>query len=240
MKIGVFAYNFKHQKTQNGLQNLMLAGYKPEIIFAADPIELNFYQSKIRTSPKDLFLWHPKDIAKFYGIDYVVCQHNSEEVSKIVKEKKLDLGIILGARILKPIAFENFSIGVLNMHPGILPDNRGLDNLKWAINKKIPQGVTVHLIDEKIDKGLKIDQEKIKIYQDDTLLDLQIRIQGLEQKLMLESIKYIEKNGKNNLQCFNSDGQYFKSMPEVEEKKLFLEFEEYKKIYSEENNAGNN
>jgi phosphoribosylglycinamide formyltransferase-1 len=233
MKIGVFAYNFMHQKTQNGLQNLMLAGYKPEIIFAADPIKLNFYQSKIRTSPKDLFLWHPRDIAKFHNIDYVVCQHNSEEISKIVKEKKLDLGIILGARILKPIAFNDFSVGVLNMHPGILPDNRGLDNLKWAISKKIPQGVTAHLIDEKIDKGLKIVQEKIKIYQDDTLLDLQIRLQNLEQKLMLKSIKYIEKNGKNGLQCFNDDGQYFKSMPEVEEKKLFLDFEEYKKIYSE-------
>ena len=47
MKIGVFAYNFKHWKTQAGIQNLCMAGYKPEVVLAADPVKLNFYQSKI-------------------------------------------------------------------------------------------------------------------------------------------------------------------------------------------------
>ena len=44
----------------------------------------------------------------------------------------------LGARILKPSAFSPFRKGVMNMHPGILPDNRGLDTIKWAIlNNKV-------------------------------------------------------------------------------------------------------
>ena len=158
MNIGIFAYNFPHWKTQEGLNNLMINGYKPKLILATNPVTLNFYQSKIRITPKDLYLHHPKDIATFYDIPYKVIIHNSQETADLVKQYDLDLGIILGARILKPIAFENFNIGVLNMHPGILPENRGLDNIKWAVINNHPQGVTTHLIDDKIDRGKLIDK----------------------------------------------------------------------------------
>jgi phosphoribosylglycinamide formyltransferase-1 len=214
----------------------MLAGKKPDIIFAADKVKLNFYQSQIRTSPKDLYLHHPRDIAKHYNIDYKVVVHNSEQVAALVKERQLDLGIILGARILKPISFKNFKIGVLNMHPGLLPENRGLDNIKWAIVNNLAQGVTTHLIDEKIDKGLLLHKEQISIYKDDTLLDLQLRVQHLEQKLMLRSINTLEKNSNLELKKLGV-GTYNKPMsPEVEETLLDL-FEEYKKKNNCENNS---
>ena len=46
MKIGIFAYNFEHKKTQEGLLNLFFQGYKVECILAADLVKLNFYQSQ--------------------------------------------------------------------------------------------------------------------------------------------------------------------------------------------------
>jgi len=228
MRLGVFCYNFKHWKTQTGLQNLILHNFKPTVVFAADPVELKFYRSKIRIAPKDLFLTHPKDICDFHDIEYFNVKHNSEEVSNIVKKHNLDLGIILGARILKPVAYKNFKIGVLNMHPGILPENRGLDTIKWAITKNLDQGVTTHLIDNKIDRGLLIDKKTINIYKDDTLLDLQIRVQNLEQKMMIESIKTLQDQGTERLQSLGS-GEYHKSIPPDVEKQLFDKFKEYKK-----------
>jgi methionyl-tRNA formyltransferase len=225
MNIGVFTYNFPHWKTQEGLHNLFLHGYKPRVILAADPVKLNFYQSNIRIAPKDLFLQHPIDLATRYDIDYHVVEHNSEKTANIVKQYNLDLGIILGARILKPIAFEKFNIGVLNMHPGILPENRGLDNVKWAIINGHDQGVTTHLIDIKIDRGVMIEQETINIYHDDTLMDMHIRIQHLEQKLMISSIEKI-KNGKigNTLE----QGNYYKSVPEDIEQTILTKLKQYK------------
>ena len=236
MKVGVFGYNFKHWKTQAGIQNLILSRHKPEVIFAADPVKLNFYKSKIRIGPKDLFLTHPEDIAKCYNIDYRVVVHNSEETSRIVREKNLDVGIILGARILKPIAFSDFNIGVLNMHPGVLPENRGLDNLKWAVLKGLPQGVTAHLIDKYIDRGLLVCREKIKVYEDDTLVDLHLRIQNLEQKLMLRSLKLLKHADVKELRPLGK-GEYHKSVPPELEKDLFTVFQQYKRRIS---NAGNN
>ena len=87
LKIGVFGYNFKHCKTQAGIQNLCIAGYKPEVKNAADPVELKFYKSKIIITPKDLFLWHPKKLAEFYDIDYRVEIHNSQKTFDIIKNK---------------------------------------------------------------------------------------------------------------------------------------------------------
>lgn len=225
MNIGVFGYNFPHWKTQEGINNLIISGNKPKVIFAADPVKLNFYKSKIRITPKDLYLTHPKKISEQHGIDYKIVVHNSEETKNLVKEYNLDLGIILGSRILKPTVFENFNIGVLNMHPGLLPENRGLDNIKWAILDDIPQGVTTHLIDESIDRGRFILKEKIKIYKDDSLIDLNIRIQNLEQKLMVNSIEFLKEFEPLNVL---EEGNYYKSVPEHLEEILDLKFNEYK------------
>jgi len=233
MKLGIFAYNFKHWKTQQGILNLVMAGMTPDVIMAADPIKLNFDtpRSKIRVSQKDAYLMHPRGIAKTFGIDYHVVRHNSVEARDIIEKYNLDLGIILGARILKPISINPFNIGVLNMHPGILPDNRGLDNIKWAIIDNISQGVTTHLIDSEIDKGVMIEREEIKIYNDDTLIDIDLRIKHLEQKLMLTSIGVIKNKGIKDLKKL-SDGKYNKHVPYELEKTLIEKFEGYKNARS--------
>ena len=43
MNIGIFAYNFNHKKTHNGLLELFLNGYHPKCILAANPVKLTFY-----------------------------------------------------------------------------------------------------------------------------------------------------------------------------------------------------
>jgi phosphoribosylglycinamide formyltransferase-1 len=227
MNIGVFAYDFEHWKAQQGMQNLILNGRKPSVIFAAPRVKLNFYRSKIRTSPKDLFLYHPKEIADHYDIDYHVLAHNTQETSDLVKQYDLDLGIILGARILRPIVIDQFKIGVLNMHPGILPENRGLDTIKWAIINDLPQGVTTHLIDSNIDRGCLIQKQTINVYDDDTLLDLRIRLQHLEQKMMLDAITLVQNKDISSLKRIGK-GSYNKSMPLKVENSLLGKFVNYK------------
>ena len=50
MNIGVFAYNFPHWKTQEGIHNLVLAGYKPKIIME---IIMEVVEKEI-TTPKEI------------------------------------------------------------------------------------------------------------------------------------------------------------------------------------------
>jgi len=231
MKIGVFAYNFKHKKTQEGLMQLFLHGYDISCIFAANPVELKFYQSKIRVSPKGLEYMHPKEIAERLNIPYHVVVHNSEKCENVIKQYDLDLGIILGARIIKQQIINAFKIGVLNMHPGLLPENRGLDNLKWAILQGYKQGVSCHLINKEIDKGSLIVKKKIAVHEDDTLLDVFLRIQNMEQVLMIESLKILA-SGKRDFEEV-PEGNYRKAVPPNEEEGLMKRFEEYKRKYKE-------
>ena len=230
MKIGAFVYNFEHKKTQEGLLNLFLNNYEVSCILAANPVKLNFYQSKIRIIPADLHYIHPEKVAERLNIPYHVVDHKSEDCEGLIKKYKLDIGIILGARILEKKIIDAFKLGVINMHPGLLPNNRGLDNIKWAILRGIKQGVTVHLINEKIDHGKIILQKEVDIYKDDTLLDIFLRIQNLEQKLMIESLKMLE-SGKRDFVDLGDEGNYFKAVPQDEEKFLLNKFEKYKKKY---------
>ena len=230
-KIGIFAYNFPHWKTQQTILNLIISGQKPDVIFAADKVELNHYQSKIRIAPLGLHLWHPKKIAEQFGIPYHVVTHNSNETSMMVKEYDLDIGVISGARILKPIAFENFRIGVINMHPGILPENRGLDTIKWAIINNLPQGASVHIIDSNIDRGQLICKSHVEIYSDDTLVDIQIRVQNKEQELLLKALEIIQESGDINFPKLGV-GKYNSSVPEDLESTLMARLPEYVKKQS--------
>lgn len=229
MRIGVFAYNFEHKKTHEGLLALHLAGFDVACVLAADPVALNFYQSKIRVSPKGLRYSHPRDIAARLGIPYHVVVHNSEECAALVRQYDLDVGVILGARILKPVAIEPFKIGVLNMHPALLPENRGLDNLKWAILKNIKQGVSCHLIDAAIDRGDLILRRELPVYGDDTLVDIFLRTQNCELAMMVESLEIL-KSGRRDFPKVG-EGTYFKAVPEELEAELMDRFDDYKRRY---------
>lgn len=229
LKIGVFAYDFPHGKTQTGILNLCLNKYKPDIVLGAPSVDLKFYHSKIRISPKDLSFAHTKSVCELFNIKYHKVHHNTQEAEDLIRYYDLDVGVILGARIIKKHIIESFKIGVINLHPGILPQNRGLDNIKWSILKDYPVGVTSHLIDHRIDMGRMLMQEEINIYKDDTLLDLHLRNQNLEQSLMIKSLGTISENRFEPKPL--GEGNYFKAVPPELEETLTDKFQEYKIKY---------
>jgi folate-dependent phosphoribosylglycinamide formyltransferase PurN len=229
MKICVFAYNFEHKKTYEGLCKLKINNIKISKIFAANKVSLNIKESRIRVGIDDLIYDHSKKIANNLNIPYVVIKHDSKKLEYILKKEKYDLGIILGSRIIKKNIINQFKIGILNMHPGILPKNRGLDTHKWAIINNIKQGVTCHLINEKVDLGKMICKKNINIFKHDTLVDINYRLQNLELKLMIDSIKILKKKIKfsniKNLKNLHS------TLNQKSELKMIKNFESYKKNY---------
>jgi phosphoribosylglycinamide formyltransferase-1 len=121
-----------------------------------------------------------------------VIEHNSLGCEHLIKLYDLDVGIILGARILKENIINLFKRGVINMHPGILPENRGLENIAKAKRNGWEQGVTTHWIDKYVDAGTIIDRKTIPMVSDDTLKDIHIKITNLEQKMMVETLNGLQ------------------------------------------------
>lgn len=189
MKLGLFAYNFPHRKTQDFISRLLFEGYKIDVILAADPVQLNIAPSAIKSKIRHQGAMHPATIAKNLGIPYFVVKHNSAEAVAIVEQHNLDIGIIAGARILKPLIIDSFKAGVINYHPGLIPESRGLDALYWSIYNNIPLGITAHLIDKDIDAGKILDRKIIPLYKDDTIFDLSERLYEIQLDMIDSSIK---------------------------------------------------
>jgi len=234
MRFGVFAYNFPHWKTQQGLLGLSVCGFTPEVVICQDFKELNLPSSKLRTTPYSQLMYEVDGVCEALGLKYIVSDHNSMETVALIKELKLDFGIVLGARILPPSVIDAFGTGVINMHPGILPDNRGLDNVKWAIINNIPQGVTVHYVNEKVDAGWLIQRYPVPVRYDDSLVELRSRLLDAEISALLLTLGGFERNGvkpKKDCEVLSEDVTKFRTMPPGIEKELSIRFVEYKEVH---------
>ncbi|MGE0443855.1 MAG: formyltransferase family protein [Vicinamibacterales bacterium] len=184
----VLGYNFPHRKTVDILTRLYLAGVKVTRVVAADPIPLNIPAATVRTRLRPVHLAHPRDVASRLGIPYTVSPHSGDEVLRLLQEDAPQLGIVGGARILKRPVIDRFEIGIINLHPGLIPECRGLDALLWSILNGIPPGVTAHLIDERVDAGRVLLKQEVPVHDDDTLIDLGERLYETQLAVLPEAI----------------------------------------------------
>ena len=176
MNLVLFTYDRPHWKTERLLHELVSIDRRPCLIVAAPWKQLNLPPSVVLTvkhRPR-----HPEVWAKRYGIPYVVCDHETVGV------RGADLGIIGGARILPRATIDWFKIGILNLHPGRIPDNRGLSNITRALRDGLPQYVTAHLIDERVDAGRIVLAKEVSIETGDTIYDLGERIMDIQVEIL--------------------------------------------------------
>lgn len=162
--------------------HLCLKGYLPKTVVLQPKKQLNIPQSDYRITPIEKELLHPRLVCKGFGIKYTVQPHDTFNLNA-------EYAVILGARILKPELIKRYK-GIINIHPGILPGNRGLDNIKWSIIKNLPIGCTAHFIDDRIDMGVKIASNITDIYDDDTIRDVYIRQRTDQIALLLDVFDY--------------------------------------------------
>jgi len=229
MRLAALVYDFPHKKSQEGLFELCLKGFKPSLVIGAPKVKLKFYQSKERIAPRGLSYGVTEDVCRCLDLPYVVSDHNSGPCRRLLEDWGVDLAVILGARIIRQPTIDACRIGIMNMHPGILPRNRGLDNLKWSILENLPIGVTTHLIDAQIDRGRLLGREEVPVYLDDTIRDVFLRQQATELKEMLRAISRI----KQHPSCVYKlpklpAGTYYGAVPQLFESGLAKAWERYK------------
>ena len=80
-----------------------------------------------------------------------------------------------------------FPRGCINLHPALLPHNRGAFPNVWSIVSKTPAGVTLHYIDAGIDTGDVIAQKEVPVEITDTGASLYGRLEA-------EALELFKKN----------------------------------------------
>ncbi len=104
--------------------------------------------------------------------------------------KSLDLDYIIGVHfpyIVPDEVLEIPRIGVLNLHPALLPYNRGWHTPSWAILDGTPIGATLHFMDSGLDTGDIVTQIEVEAWPEDTADTLYRRLVDLEVELFRQA-----------------------------------------------------
>lgn len=101
---------------------------------------------------------------------------------------------VLFGYVLRPDVLAVARRGAVNLHPALLPYNRGAFPNVWAILDKTPAGVTLHHIkpDEPVDAGDVIAQREVAVLPTDTGKSLYERLQGEALTLFKDAWPSIE------------------------------------------------
>jgi len=79
--------------------------------------------------------------------------------------------------------------GALNMHGSLLPKYRGRAPVHWAILKgESVTGASLHYMVEKPDAGALVDQQSVPILENDTALDVSLKVAGAAEEVLRRSL----------------------------------------------------
>jgi methionyl-tRNA formyltransferase len=94
---------------------------------------------------------------------------NDPEFVERIKAESIDLMLLLWwPEIIRRDAVAAATVGWVNNHPSLLPFNQGKHGYVWSIIDGTPYGVSIHLIDEQIDRGPILFQKEIAVEITDT------------------------------------------------------------------------
>ena len=101
-----------------------------------------------------------------------------------------DLSIVCQyGKIIPKTIIETPKFGTINVHTSLLPKYRGASPIQSAlINGETETGVTIMQMDEQMDHGPMLAQEKISIDPDDTYIILSKKMEPVAGKLLIQTI----------------------------------------------------
>lgn len=129
--------------------------------------------------------------AAFELDDYDSREARDAAMAEWLEAQGAELVVLAGYMQLLTRAFlERFPDRIVNVHPSLLPAFPGAhpveDQLAAGVHES---GATVHLVDEGIDSGPILAQERVPVLPGDTAETLHERIKSVEHRLLPEVVR---------------------------------------------------
>jgi methionyl-tRNA formyltransferase len=110
-----------------------------------------------------------------------------------LKALKPDLQIVVAFRMLPQVVWALPPLGTFNLHAALLPQYRGAAPINWSIiNGDTETGITTFFLDEQIDTGRIILQERTPIAIDDNAEDVHDKLMMQGAELVIKTVRLIE------------------------------------------------
>jgi len=133
-----------------------------------------------------------------------------------LKELQADLFVVVAFRMLPKEVWKMPAFGTINLHASLLPNYRGAAPINWAIiNGDEETGVTTFFIDEAIDSGKIIAQEKVKISSNINAGELHDELMSVGAELTLKTIAAISQQTHIVIDQDKFDGKDFKMAAKI-------------------------
>jgi len=128
--------------------------------------------------------------------DYGSKKDFENALTNTLKNQNVDLVCLAGfMSILSKNFLKDWNRKVINIHPSLLPSFRGKNAVKQALEQRVKTaGCSVHFVDEGIDTGEIISQEKVPVSSNDDEETLGKKILKKEHVLYIKVIKELERN----------------------------------------------
>lgn len=182
------------------LEKLIAAGFVPDAVVCNPDRPVG--RKKIVTPPpvKQSIMCHVSSIKDRIKIlqPEVLSTYDLQPITH-----NLDFGVVAAyAKLIKKEILEIPRLGVIGVHPSLLPKYRGASPIQSVIlNGEEETGVTLYLMDEKMDHGPVLESRKWKIESRINYLELQKQLAELAGDLLIETIpKFLEGKIKPQVQ----------------------------------------
>ena len=133
-----------------------------------------------------------------------------------LKELQADLFVVVAFRMLPKEVWKMPAFGTINLHASLLPNYRGAAPINWAlINGDEETGVTTFFIDEAIDSGKIIAQEKVKISLNTNAGALHDELMSVGAELTLKTVAAISQQTHTVIDQDKFEKKDFKMAPKI-------------------------
>lgn len=107
-----------------------------------------------------------------------------------VRQWSPDLVVLSGLmRLVPPAVVDAFSPYLINTHPAYLPEFPGAHGVRDALAAGVDQtGASLIVVDNSVDGGPIIAQERVPVFPDDTEATLHDRIKPVERRLLIQTV----------------------------------------------------
>ena len=150
--------------------------------------------------------------------------HNDEQCMEHIETANPELIVFGGTRIIRGNILEYGEArgGVLNSHPGLLPECRGSASPAWSVHENIKIGSSCHFCSTDIDAGDLVGKREIPVRRGDNYHDLCYKTLVLASSLMVEAVRAYSEDTLDSKRRPQGDSSnpVFRYDPEVEQEAI--------------------
>ncbi|MFT7462992.1 MAG: methionyl-tRNA formyltransferase [Pseudohongiellaceae bacterium] len=220
MTAPVFAFLLlrEHPYGREMLQQLLKAGHRPALIIEEDsPVAAVEGQKFLARTAGHAVAPTIAEQAGLHGLSVrAMPKLKSRALLDCFDSLTLDLIVLGGTGILRGDVLSYPQHGVINSHPGLLPECRGSASPAWSVFHDLPVGATTHFCDAGIDTGDLLLRREFAVRRGMTYEDLCHGTQVLAGTLMVEALNAYCAGGWGDLRHSQGESPWptFKNAPD--------------------------